>query len=330
MQMQMSVVFLPENNMILLGRGKACNFHPGNLRMRSIINKYKEQYRNANKGSKAKLVRIVYDELVNGGMKFMKQSEGEDGWVPVDADAAIQKVGHALRNKPKAAGIDRSRMHENSGKPTGEGRLQCTSSSVSIANMPMPAIGQHEPATMPFYLWSRLPLPDIALRNDGITDQSLMPKRRMPASSMNSNPINEELSQYSISTTGALQQNVTSMVPPRTTGLPSTGDLLLSLGRPLQPRITVGFAEHGAGNLLEQYLAVERLQSTLSPPSMGSFAHSGQQPLYSTNQVYTSAEHDLLVSLTKANRQFQSHSVPNDDPLFWIRLAAASLLNTGP
>jgi len=110
----------PDESCILFGRGKSCNNHLGNIRMRRIIDRYRDQYQMSVRGEKYKLVRKVYDELVDAGMKFLKPAEGQDGWVEVDIEAAIQKVGHALRssrgvNNPKAAKSERF--------PVGNGKL---------------------------------------------------------------------------------------------------------------------------------------------------------------------------------------------------------------
>mmetsp|Transcript_15417 Transcript_15417/g.37971 ORF Transcript_15417/g.37971 Transcript_15417/m.37971 type:complete len:283 (+) Transcript_15417:1058-1906(+) len=85
------------DNCILFGRGKACNNHPANKRMRLIIDRYRDDYQTAGRGNKRKLVQKVHQELVETGMKFLKQEEGVDGWIEADADEAINKVGHALR-----------------------------------------------------------------------------------------------------------------------------------------------------------------------------------------------------------------------------------------
>ncbi|CAJ1942056.1 unnamed protein product [Cylindrotheca closterium] len=82
---------------ILFGRGKGCNNHPGNKRMRLVIEGYRDRYQGAGRGGKRKLVYQIYKELIEAGMKFLKQEEGLDGWVEADADEAIKKVGHAMR-----------------------------------------------------------------------------------------------------------------------------------------------------------------------------------------------------------------------------------------
>ncbi|CAJ1969488.1 unnamed protein product [Cylindrotheca closterium] len=82
---------------ILFGRGKGCNNHPANKRMRLVIEGYRDRYQGAGRGGKRKVVHEIYRELVEAGMKFLKQEEGLDGWVEADADEAIKKVGHAMR-----------------------------------------------------------------------------------------------------------------------------------------------------------------------------------------------------------------------------------------
>ncbi|CAJ1931151.1 unnamed protein product [Cylindrotheca closterium] len=86
-----------DDDCILFGRGKGCNNHPGNKRMRLVIEGYRDRYQGAGRGGKRKLVHEIYKELIEAGMKFLKQEEGLDGWIEADADEAIKKVGHAMR-----------------------------------------------------------------------------------------------------------------------------------------------------------------------------------------------------------------------------------------
>jgi len=98
-------------NHVLFGRGKFCINNPGNQRMRRIVNKYKGQYFGASRGEKRKLIKAVYDEIVEGGVKFLKQDGSEDEWVEAEGELAIQKVGHLLR--------DRTGYKDNSQESTG-------------------------------------------------------------------------------------------------------------------------------------------------------------------------------------------------------------------
>eukprot|EP00526_Cylindrotheca_closterium_P017599 CAMPEP_0113608770 /NCGR_PEP_ID=MMETSP0017_2-20120614/4108_1 /TAXON_ID=2856 /ORGANISM="Cylindrotheca closterium" /LENGTH=295 /DNA_ID=CAMNT_0000517489 /DNA_START=113 /DNA_END=1000 /DNA_ORIENTATION=- /assembly_acc=CAM_ASM_000147 len=88
---------LLDDKHILLGRGKGANSHPGNIRMRLIVDKHRAHYKAIGRGEKYQLVKKVYEELISGGTKFMKPSEKDDGWEEVSAQVAITKVGHSIR-----------------------------------------------------------------------------------------------------------------------------------------------------------------------------------------------------------------------------------------
>jgi hypothetical protein len=82
---------------IIFGRGKGFQDHPGNKRMRQIVSKYKLQYQSLERGQKRELVEKVYNELIEGGVRFLKRPEDRKPWVEVDAGSAVLKVSHALR-----------------------------------------------------------------------------------------------------------------------------------------------------------------------------------------------------------------------------------------
>eukprot|EP00980_Cylindrotheca_fusiformis_P015883 scaffold4642_cov112-Cylindrotheca_fusiformis.AAC.8 len=84
---------------IVFGRGKGFQNHPGNKRMRDIVEKYKTQYHSLRRAEKRKLVESVYKEITEGGARFLKKVEGENAWVMVDAPVAIQKVSLTLRRR---------------------------------------------------------------------------------------------------------------------------------------------------------------------------------------------------------------------------------------
>lgn len=92
-------LFCVDDKDILFGRGKGVNEHPGNKRMRRIMNKYRGQYHSRERGEKCLLVRRVYNELISGGTRFLRRIEGqEDGWEEVSVKVAVDKVGHCLRS----------------------------------------------------------------------------------------------------------------------------------------------------------------------------------------------------------------------------------------
>ncbi|CAJ1969186.1 unnamed protein product [Cylindrotheca closterium] len=96
---------IAEANNVLFGRGKRFTYHPGNKRMRRILDKYRSQYFGASCAEKRKLIKKAYGEIIEGGVKFLKPAGREDEWVEVDVELAIQKVGHSLRCRRSFKGI---------------------------------------------------------------------------------------------------------------------------------------------------------------------------------------------------------------------------------
>jgi len=96
----------PAANDVLFGRGKRFQNHPGNLRMRKIIRKYKKIYM-AQKGQHRKrlVVENAYNEIVSGGARFVKQSEEKNQWLEVMMHEALEKVAHTIRYKPRNAKV---------------------------------------------------------------------------------------------------------------------------------------------------------------------------------------------------------------------------------
>eukprot|EP00980_Cylindrotheca_fusiformis_P029620 scaffold23625_cov137-Cylindrotheca_fusiformis.AAC.5 len=84
-------------NDIVFGRGRGYQNHPGNLRMRKIIEKFKTRYHSLKRQQKREMVEAVYKEIVEDGARFLKKVEGEEAWVKVDVPVALQKVSHTLR-----------------------------------------------------------------------------------------------------------------------------------------------------------------------------------------------------------------------------------------
>lgn len=82
---------------ILLGRGRGFQDHPGNRRMRGIVEKYKIRYHSLTRTLKKKLIQKAYMEIIQSGARFLKKLGKEDGWVVVDSPIAFQKISHTMR-----------------------------------------------------------------------------------------------------------------------------------------------------------------------------------------------------------------------------------------
>eukprot|EP00980_Cylindrotheca_fusiformis_P010359 scaffold2299_cov131-Cylindrotheca_fusiformis.AAC.46 len=82
---------------VVFGRGRLLQMHPGNIRMREIVEKYKTRYHLMNRKGKRKLAIAVHKKISKGGIRFLKRLDGEEVWVLVDYPIALQKVTHTLR-----------------------------------------------------------------------------------------------------------------------------------------------------------------------------------------------------------------------------------------
>ncbi|KAL3943259.1 MAG: hypothetical protein SGBAC_002668 [Bacillariaceae sp.] len=88
-------------NDVIFGRGRGFQNHPGNLRMRTIIEKYKNEYHSLRRQGKRDMVEKVYKEIIENGARFLKKMDREDEWIKVDVPIALQKVSHTLRCRKK-------------------------------------------------------------------------------------------------------------------------------------------------------------------------------------------------------------------------------------
>ena len=90
---------------VLFGRGKPYQTHPGNLRLHSVVKRHKDRYTNARRHEKLAIATEVVNLIKNGGLKparFLKLASGGSYWVEQTTKRAIEKVGHALRGKPRS------------------------------------------------------------------------------------------------------------------------------------------------------------------------------------------------------------------------------------
>ena len=90
---------------VLFGRGKPYQMHPGNLRLHSVVKRHKDRYTNARRHEKLAIATEVVNLIKNGGPKparFLKLASGGSYWVEQTTKRATEKVGHALRGKPRS------------------------------------------------------------------------------------------------------------------------------------------------------------------------------------------------------------------------------------
>lgn len=152
-------------NDVIFGRGKRSEYHPGNQRMREIVDKYKIQYHSLKRLEKRELVVRVYKEIAEGGTRFLKRVTEENEWIMVDVPVAMEKVSRTLRSRNKTKKhtmsepeFGRKRSPSNvTGDPSRAGLYTTTRN---------PALGMNVPAA-PSSLGALLGSSTFSILNDG-------------------------------------------------------------------------------------------------------------------------------------------------------------------
>jgi hypothetical protein len=85
---------------VLLGRGAACWNHVGNRKFRHIVAMYLCRYENCKaRIEKMIVVAEIVRQIINSGGRFLKKDPRTMTWFTVERKAAVEKVGHAIRDK---------------------------------------------------------------------------------------------------------------------------------------------------------------------------------------------------------------------------------------
>mmetsp|Transcript_26474 Transcript_26474/g.50231 ORF Transcript_26474/g.50231 Transcript_26474/m.50231 type:complete len:354 (-) Transcript_26474:96-1157(-) len=95
----------PKDEDVLFGRGGRTNHHPGNKRLREIVNKYRDTYFQAKKQDKPKVSKLIVSALrsANPPSRFMRMNEETTQWEDVGDKRAAEKVSQTLREKDRDA-----------------------------------------------------------------------------------------------------------------------------------------------------------------------------------------------------------------------------------
>jgi len=80
---------------VLLGRGRLCQEHVGNVRYRKLVVKHKQQYDSASTVDKTAISFMIINLVKDASGRFLK--DNGDGWVEVDDKRARDKVSHSFR-----------------------------------------------------------------------------------------------------------------------------------------------------------------------------------------------------------------------------------------
>lgn len=99
-----SVVMVPADVDILLGRGKPFQNHVGNQRMLNLVDNNRERYHQTERKEKHDMIEKVIGIISGSGGRFLRRVDHENYWVEVNHTIAYRKVGHAFRSKVRKNG----------------------------------------------------------------------------------------------------------------------------------------------------------------------------------------------------------------------------------
>lgn len=90
----------PTANDVLLGKGRAIQMHPGNIRFREFLKEYQEEYNKSQRYKRVNTSTELTKVLIRKGTRFLQKTE-DGGWVESDFSAAEKKVKQLFRSQKK-------------------------------------------------------------------------------------------------------------------------------------------------------------------------------------------------------------------------------------
>ena len=84
-------ILYPQENDVLLGRGRPYQEFSGNKKLAAIIQQRKEEYQASGKLQKTELTTVILQEIKSSGGRFLKKSDDGRFWVLVHDDVAREK-----------------------------------------------------------------------------------------------------------------------------------------------------------------------------------------------------------------------------------------------
>jgi hypothetical protein len=132
-------------NDIIFGRGIGLQRHPGNQRMREIVDRYKEQYQSVERARKRDVVEAAYNEIVEGGARFLAKSPDEDTFFVAGVPTALLKVSHTLRctkSLRRAVTTETAREHLREPSDSNDQKEARAQSALHVDNSTPYAVGR--------------------------------------------------------------------------------------------------------------------------------------------------------------------------------------------
>jgi hypothetical protein len=97
---------LPGRNDVVLRRGKKFHEHPGNFRMRLLVESTQEAYKLAPVGEKAAISDKIVQEIKSQSGRFLEQ-DPDGWWVEVSNKEASKRVSKSIRSARSTKAVQR-------------------------------------------------------------------------------------------------------------------------------------------------------------------------------------------------------------------------------
>ena len=91
----------PSNTDVVLGRGSAQAWRPGNVRFHNYLDQIFPRYQSARtKRAKRAIVQEIYDHITASG-SFLESEQSGERYIIIEEDEAKEKIGYAIRYRKK-------------------------------------------------------------------------------------------------------------------------------------------------------------------------------------------------------------------------------------
>lgn len=90
----------PSPDDVLMGRGKHGKIWPGNLKLKKVVERRWEEYRECNRDGKIRISQAIYQDFVASGSRFLVPNKNPQskGWLDMPQKEVCVRIAHLFRN----------------------------------------------------------------------------------------------------------------------------------------------------------------------------------------------------------------------------------------
>jgi len=145
---------------ILFGRGKGVQAHPGNKRLRELVETHLDRYEKSSRLEKTLIAEMIVRTIKDMSGRFLKIEKASNGggWTEVDFDTSRDKIAHAFRTQRKAssttavANVQKQQQQHQELLATSRGinsSVAATATTAGLQNPPPPSPPQPPSSASP-------------------------------------------------------------------------------------------------------------------------------------------------------------------------------------